>query len=55
MIAYHTKSDTRGWHEVCRYPADWAGWNAFDRGMIDELTRLGERVVTCGWYMYELV
>ena len=55
MIAYHAKHELRGWSEVCRYPADWTGWHAFDRSMIAELLREGHQVVTCGWNMYQEV
>jgi len=55
VIAYHAKHELRGWSEVCRYPADWTGWHAFDRAMIDELLREGHTVVTCGWNMYQVV
>jgi len=54
-IAYHAKNDKRGWSEVCRHPADWTGWNAFDRSMIDEILQQGHEVVTCGWNMYQVV
>ena len=55
IIAYHAKHELRGWSEVCRYPANWAGWHAFDRSMISELLREGHQVVTCGWNMYQVV
>ena len=55
IIAYHAKQELRGWNEVCRYPADWEGWHAFDRSMIDHLLTHGEQVVTCGWNMYQLI
>ncbi len=55
IIAYHKKSEIRGWSEVCRYPADWEGWHHFDRSMIEELFKNGSKVVTCGWNMYEIV
>jgi hypothetical protein len=55
IIAYHNKSELRGWNEVCRYPADWEGWNAYDRSMIQELINQGEFVVTSGWSMYQVV
>lgn len=55
IIAYHAKNDLRGWHEVCRHPADWEGWNAADRSMIEELLSSGDYVVTIGWNMYEYV
>lgn len=54
-IAYHAKSELRGWQEVCRHPADWEGWNHTDRSMIKELLEQGEQVVTIGWNMYEVV
>ncbi len=54
-IAYHAKSELRGWNEVCRYPADWEGWHSFDKSMIDELLKNGSQVVTCGWNMYQVV
>ena len=54
-IAYHAKSELRGWQEVCRHPADWEGWNYTDRLMIKELLEQGEQVVTIGWNMYEVV
>jgi len=55
IIAYHAKSEIRGWNEVCRHPADWEGWHSFDRSMIDELLSQGHQVVTCGWNMYQVV
>jgi len=55
MIAYHAKREMRGWSEVCRYPANWAGWHAFDRSMIQELLAHGHDTVTCGWNMYQVV
>ena len=55
MIIYYAKSELRGWNEVCRYPADWAGWHDFDKSMIQALMRSGDRVVTCGWNMYEWI
>ena len=55
IIAYHKKSEIRGWSEVCRYPADWEGWHHCDRSMIEELFKNGSKVVTCGWNMYEIV
>ena len=55
MIAYHIKSELRGWSEVCRYPADWAGWNTADRAMISEILTHGHMVVTIGWAMYQVV
>jgi len=54
-IAYHAKSELRGWNEVCRHPADWAGWNYTDKSMIKELLAQGEQVVTLGWNMYQVV
>jgi len=54
-IAYHAKSELRGWNEVCRYPADWEGWHSFDKSMIAELLKNGSQVVTCGWNMYQVV
>jgi hypothetical protein len=55
LIAYHKKSELRGWSEVCRYPIEWEGWHAFDRSMINELLQSGDFVVTCGWNMYQLI
>ena len=55
VIAYHAKSEFRGWHEVCRHPADWSGWHDADRAMINELLKHGEQVVTLGWNMYQIV
>jgi hypothetical protein len=55
IIAYHAKHEHRGWSEVCRYPADWAGWHQFDRSMIDELMNTGSQTVTCGWNMYQII
>ena len=55
IIAYHAKSELRGWHEVCRYPARWEGWHAADRSMIDEILIHGHEVVTLGWNMYQVV
>jgi hypothetical protein len=55
IVAYHKKSDLRGWSEVCRYPVDWEGWHEFDRSMIAELLQTGSQVVTCGWNMYQVV
>lgn len=55
IIAYHAKQELRGWNEVCRYPADWEGWHAFDRSMIAELLQHGHDVVTCGWNMYQVI
>jgi len=55
MIAYHKKNELTGWREVCRYPADWEGWHAFDRSMIEELMTTGDSVVTCGWNMYQIL
>jgi len=54
-IAYHAKSELRGWQEVCRHPADWSGWHDTDRMMIQELLEQGEQVVTLGWNMYQVV
>ena len=55
IIAYHAKSELRGWTEVCRYPADWDGWNDADRSMIQEIFNTGDHVVTLGWSMWELI
>jgi len=55
MIAYHIKSELRGWNEICRYPADWGGWNTADRNMIAELLNQGHQVATIGWAMYQVV
>ena len=55
VISYHAKSELRGWHEVCRHPADWGGWHDADRAMINELLQHGEQVVTLGWNMYQIV
>ena len=55
MIAYHAKHELRGWSEVCRYPADWDGWNKMDRNMIDELMNTGSQVVTLGWNMWQII
>ena len=55
LIAYHAKNERHGWAEVCRHPADWAGWHDFDRGMIAELFKTGSTVVTIGWNMYQIV
>ena len=55
IIAYHAKNELRGWNEVCRYPANWGGWNDTDRGMINHLLQSGDHVVTLGWNMYEIV
>lgn len=55
LIAYHAKSELRGWNEVLRERADWTGWNAFDQGMIEEILTHGHEVVTVGWSMYQVV
>lgn len=55
MIAYHRKSELRGWSEVCRHPADWDGWTAADRSMIAEILTHGHMVVTIGWDMYQTI
>lgn len=55
MIAHHKKSELRGWREIQRHPADWAGWNTADRNMIAELLTEGHMVVTIGWDMYQVV
>lgn len=55
MIAYHAKSEIRGWNEVLRQRADWDGWNQADRSMIQELLTHGHEVVTLGWSMYQIV
>jgi hypothetical protein len=55
MIAYHARKDNTGWREVCRYPADWEGWHATDKSMIDELLTQGHSVVTLGWNMYQVI
>lgn len=54
-IAYHAKSEIRGWNEVCRYPADWEGWHKFDRNMINEMLENGHDVITIGWNMYQVI
>ena len=55
LIAYHSRKDNTGWREECRQPADWSGWHAFDKGMIEELLKTGDQVVTIGWNMYQIV
>jgi len=55
MIAYHAKHELRGWSEVCRYPADWEGWNNVDKSMIKELLNNSDHVVTLGWNMYQII
>ena len=55
IIAYHAKNEHTGWREICREPADWAGWHYFDKSMIEELLKNGSQVVTCGWNMYQLI
>jgi hypothetical protein len=55
IIAYHAKSELRGWNEVCRHPVDWDGWNDADRSMIQEIFNTGDYVVTLGWSMWELI
>ena len=55
IIAYHKKNELRGWSEVCRYPADWAGWHEADKSMINHLLQTGEYVVTLGWNMYQII
>ena len=55
MIAYHSRKDNTGWREECRQPADWLGWHAFDKSMIEELLKTGDQVVTIGWNMYQIV
>lgn len=55
IIAYHAKQELRGWNEVCRYPADWDGWNDADKSMINHLFETGEWVVTIGHSMYQVV
>ena len=55
IIAYHAKSELRGWHEVMRESADWSGWNNIDKGMIDHLMSTGDSVVTLGWNMYQVI
>ena len=55
VIAYHAKSEIRGWNEVIRERATWEGWNAFDRGMIQEMLEHGHEVITMGWSMYQIV
>jgi len=55
IIAYHKKSELRGWSEVCRDSIYWEGWHEFDRSMIEELLKSGEEVITCGWNMYQII
>ena len=55
IIAYHAKSELRGWHEVRRESADWPGWNNIDKGMIDHLMSTGDSDVTLGWNMYQVI
>ena len=55
IIAYHAKSERRGWSEVLRERADWTGWNTADKSMIDYLLQSGQYVVTLGWNMYQIV
>ena len=55
MIAYHAKSELRGWNEVLRERADWSGWNTVDKNMIAHLLETGEYVTTIGWSMYQIV
>jgi len=55
LIAYHSRKDNTGWREKCRQPADWSGWHAFDKSMIEELLKTGDQVVTIGWNMYQIV
>jgi len=55
LIAYHSRKDNTGWREECRQPADWDGWHPFDKGMIEELLKTGDQVVTIGWNMYQVV
>lgn len=55
VIAMHSKSELRGWNEVLRERADWLGWNAADRSMINHLLTTGDEVATIGWTMYQIV
>ena len=55
IIAYHAKSERRGWSKVMQERADWSGWNNADRSMIDYLLQSGQYVVTLGWNMYQIV
>ena len=55
LIAYHSRKDNTGWREECRQPADWSGWHAFDKGMIEWLLNSDNLVVTIGWNMYQIV
>ena len=55
LIAYHSKSELRGWSEVMRERADWLGWNTADKNMIAHLLETGEYVTTIGWSMYQIV
>jgi hypothetical protein len=54
-IAYHAKSENRGWNEVLREKATWEGWTSVDRSMIDEILTHGHQVVTLGWSMWQVV
>jgi hypothetical protein len=55
LIALHSKSELRGWNEVLRERADWPGWNAADKSMIEHLMQTGDFVATIGWTMYQIV
>jgi len=55
IIAYHAKTELRGWHEVMRDRADWEGWHSVDRSMIEHLLTTGDSVVTLGWNMYQVI
>ena len=55
LIALHSKSELRGWNEVLRERADWAGWNPADKSMIDHLLQTGDYVATIGWSMYQVI
>ena len=50
-IAYHAKHELRGWSEVCRYPADWAGWHTFDKSMIEVFAN--DRQAAVAWHEYK--
>lgn len=55
MIAYHARTDKKGWAEVCRYPLNSPEWSKQHRAWIDELIKTGDWVLTIGWNMYQIV
>jgi len=54
-LAYHTKTDTHGWHHVITAPIDAPDWHAQDIWAFNFMIENCKRVLTIGWNMYQLV